>query len=357
MGSNSRVLHFALAGFTLVALECAPWLTPSVNAAGSCATTSCHDGVCETDDPCACTVMKCSAREGCQTVAMDGCSTTVNSDGTSQNGPNDTSLACGQPVNLSSGAMWHKLRDFYVPGRTAATSLLFQRTYMAFPTVKTGGDFGPNWSHNWETKLLVMSSTSSATPTPNPTPTPPPQKSAIQSAAAAGPSAASGGGTPTGGGSSGSGGNAGGSGGGSLPPECTQPGSGVICSSFTGGTVPNGCKIFPPNVLECPDPNSGGGGIGGSGSGLCSNPAYTCKPYDGVSPIIPPCVLQGTFLACVNGSGGGGGSVGTDIVWIDESGGGWQFKRQPDNSLMAPPGLFSTLTEFSDHYELRKKAG
>jgi RHS repeat-associated protein len=65
--------------------------------------------------------------------------------------------SCGQPVNLASGTMWHQITDFRVPGRTAATDLVFQRTYLSQPVIGFG-DLGQGWMHNWETQLLNVSS-------------------------------------------------------------------------------------------------------------------------------------------------------------------------------------------------------
>ena len=64
---------------------------------------------------------------------------------------------CGQPVNLATGSMWHQLTDFTVAGRTQASSIPFQRTYLA-QSVYGGGDFGPHWIDNWETQLVSITS-------------------------------------------------------------------------------------------------------------------------------------------------------------------------------------------------------
>ena len=88
----------------------------------------------------------------------------TNPNGTPATSPNPTQIACGQPVNLSSGAMWHMLTDFAQPGVTPATSIAFKRTYLAQPAVPGTGDFGPNWVHNWETRLLSQSSSTSSAP-------------------------------------------------------------------------------------------------------------------------------------------------------------------------------------------------
>ncbi|MGZ6371290.1 MAG: DUF6531 domain-containing protein, partial [Bdellovibrionota bacterium] len=73
------------------------------------------------------------------------------------NAPAPWCATCGQPVNLATGAMWHRIVDFSVAGRTAATSILFERTYLAQPVFSVGGDFGPNWIHNWETRIYSVS--------------------------------------------------------------------------------------------------------------------------------------------------------------------------------------------------------
>lgn len=135
---------------------------------------------------------------------------TTGAQGNPQHSPNGFSECPGNPVNVSSGSMWHQFTDFEVKGRTAATGIPFIRTYLAQPTTEDG-DLGSHWAHNWETRLY---------------------------------------------------------------------------SQFPGG-----------------------------------------------EETLP------------------------DIMWIDEHGGGWRFRRLENESLESPAGFFGTLTEFEDRYELRKKGG
>ncbi len=80
--------------------------------------------------------------------------------------PNNTECfnqnCSGLPVNVASGAMWHKVVDTSLQGRTANTSLNFERMYVARRTVAFG-DLGANWQHNWETKLEIHPSTARPT--------------------------------------------------------------------------------------------------------------------------------------------------------------------------------------------------
>ena len=73
-----------------------------------------------------------------------------------------SNTAIGCPVNLATGEMWHRMVDFNVPGRTPATALLWQRTYLEAP-ILMHGDFGPYWFDNWETQL-ISENPGSATP-------------------------------------------------------------------------------------------------------------------------------------------------------------------------------------------------
>ncbi|MBI3543777.1 MAG: RHS repeat protein, partial [Deltaproteobacteria bacterium] len=276
----------------------------------SCTTLDCIIGVgCATSQP----IPDCTAGSGGGggggggggTPNPDFDSSTASPDLTPITGPNPGVCAGGAPVNYISGAMWHKLVDFEMAGRTAATSIRFERTYLAMPALKVAGDFGPHWFHNWETKLLISSS--------------------------------SGGG--------GGGGTGGGGGGSELPPSiCQQPG--VNCLPV-GVTPPPGliCQTQGSwQICMAGPPASGGGGGGGA-------------------PLLASTPVSGGGSSGGGGSGGGGGGgVGgstssSDIVWIDQNGGGWVFKRQSDNSLKAPAGLFATLSELSDRYELRQKTG
>ena len=93
-------------------------------------------------------------------TVTDAAGQPVVNNGSPLNCPTCALLAGGQPVNYATGEMWHQMTDFNVPGRTPATSLLWQRTYLEAP-VLSGGDFGPHWIDNWETQLIAQ--TSSAT--------------------------------------------------------------------------------------------------------------------------------------------------------------------------------------------------
>lgn len=62
--------------------------------------------------------------------------------------------SCGQPVNVANGFLWHKNLDLALATRTPSTQLSLERTYTAV-TGAPIGDFGPNWRHNWETRLEV----------------------------------------------------------------------------------------------------------------------------------------------------------------------------------------------------------
>lgn len=46
-----------------------------------------------------------------------------------------------------------------------------------------------------------------------------------------------------------------------------------------------------------------------------------------------------------------------NIFWIDEYGGPWMYFANADGTFTSPPGVFTTLTEFIDHYEIRKPDG
>ena len=50
-------------------------------------------------------------------------------------------------------------------------------------------------------------------------------------------------------------------------------------------------------------------------------------------------------------------SQNSNLVWIDPSGGAYVFTRRSDNSFQSPPGFFGTLTEYSDHYDMKQKFG
>lgn len=87
-------------------------------------------------------------------------------DGESFNiGPSITGAAstgCGSPnpVDFSSGRMWHTMTDYNLQGRTAATRLKFERTYFTLPQYSSAtswvglGDFGKGWVHTYDMRLL-----------------------------------------------------------------------------------------------------------------------------------------------------------------------------------------------------------
>jgi RHS repeat-associated protein len=73
--------------------------------------------------------------------------------GDGQNSSNPSQACAGKPVNPASGAMWHTLVDFSLPGRTSDTSIQFARTYMTVSPLGAG-DFGTGWRHSFEARLV-----------------------------------------------------------------------------------------------------------------------------------------------------------------------------------------------------------
>src|SRR5262249_52506537 len=67
-------------------------------------------------------------------------------------GPSE-SLACGKPISMPTGVMWHQLTDFVIAGRTPDTTIALTRTYFSKP-YGISHEFGPNWVHNWETRIM-----------------------------------------------------------------------------------------------------------------------------------------------------------------------------------------------------------
>ncbi|MBI2519927.1 MAG: hypothetical protein HYV97_05910, partial [Bdellovibrio sp.] len=57
------------------------------------------------------------------------------------------------PVNFSSGEMYHDFVDFNLKGRTSNTSLTFKRRYFT-NLVNSSGDFGSGWSHSYDARLI-----------------------------------------------------------------------------------------------------------------------------------------------------------------------------------------------------------
>lgn len=71
--------------------------------------------------------------------------------------PNDSerkgSATSCNPVSYSTGDMFHEFTDFAVAGRTAGTTLKFERKYST-KSYKALGDLGPDWTHNFQTRLI-----------------------------------------------------------------------------------------------------------------------------------------------------------------------------------------------------------
>lgn len=71
------------------------------------------------------------------------------------------------PVDFSTGQMWHHFTDLNLRGHTSSTGLFFQRTYYTLPQYQTTGgwedigDLGKGWMHNFDTRLLDGSKDSS----------------------------------------------------------------------------------------------------------------------------------------------------------------------------------------------------
>lgn len=67
--------------------------------------------------------------------------------------PGDQQLACeAKPVNIVTGAMWHKSTDFIVAGRTKGAALALERTYSAAPARRPTA-FGNRWHFNYESNI------------------------------------------------------------------------------------------------------------------------------------------------------------------------------------------------------------
>ena len=65
----------------------------------------------------------------------------------------DGGNSSANPVNFATGSMWHDFKDFDFQGRTSATRLLFQRTYLTASKINSG-EFADKWTHNWAMRLL-----------------------------------------------------------------------------------------------------------------------------------------------------------------------------------------------------------
>lgn len=63
------------------------------------------------------------------------------------------SYSCN-PVSHSTGDMFHTFADFTIKGRTANSSIKFERKYSTKP-YKPLGDLGPDWTHNFQTRLVT----------------------------------------------------------------------------------------------------------------------------------------------------------------------------------------------------------
>jgi RHS repeat-associated protein len=68
---------------------------------------------------------------------------------------------CGDPVNMATGAFWTDSNDFRVKGRSPDSDILLTRTYIARPLLKAG-DFGPNWTSRYETRIMSANSSSTS---------------------------------------------------------------------------------------------------------------------------------------------------------------------------------------------------
>ncbi len=81
-----------------------------------------------------------------------------------QNGPATVGTIPGvascNPVDFSTGRMWHTMTDFALRGRTPVTMLKFERTYFTLNQYNAtsgwvaDGDFGRGWVHTYDTRIL-----------------------------------------------------------------------------------------------------------------------------------------------------------------------------------------------------------
>ncbi|MGZ3787948.1 MAG: DUF6531 domain-containing protein, partial [Bacteriovorax sp.] len=91
-------------------------------------------------------------------IADNGLTVTLNNgdpvavDGTPLNTSCDSQACAGDPVNISTGFMWHQVTDFKLNGKTPSTDLYFQRTYVAHPILSNKA-LGPHWFHNFQTNI------------------------------------------------------------------------------------------------------------------------------------------------------------------------------------------------------------
>ena len=79
----------------------------------------------------------------------------ISEDGAPENTDNSNCPACGQPVNLATGLMWHQIQDFALAGRTQDTGIKFNRLYLSH-TVTSGTEFGPHWFHSYQTSISAV---------------------------------------------------------------------------------------------------------------------------------------------------------------------------------------------------------
>nr|BDT28798.1 hypothetical protein BHI3_22640 [Bacteriovorax sp. HI3] len=95
-------------------------------------------------------------------VSADGLTITSSSglpavvNGSPMNSCSPSQKACGDPVNVSTGLMWHQDTDFHLKGKTTLTDLYFRRTYMTQPILLSNG-LGKHWFHNFQTKVYPSS--------------------------------------------------------------------------------------------------------------------------------------------------------------------------------------------------------
>ncbi len=75
-------------------------------------------------------------------------------DGLPLNTECDTQCSAGDPVNVSSGFMWHMVTDFTLKGRTQNTNLNFNRIYVAHPILSSKA-LGSHWFHNFQSNISL----------------------------------------------------------------------------------------------------------------------------------------------------------------------------------------------------------
>ena len=96
------------------------------------------------------------AQDGAVILAPDG--TPMTADGFPLSSDEYFCAECGDPVNIATGSLWHRIIDFQIKGRTAATSLVLDRTYLSHALL-ISGDFGYHWFDRWQTRILAVDNT------------------------------------------------------------------------------------------------------------------------------------------------------------------------------------------------------